>query len=98
MPIIQITPENIRSQAGKVREYKRQQEQVISRMRKLVLSLSDSWKGEAQDAFAAKFQSMDATYRKFAETLEAYAKLMETAANEINGEDQRLKSLISRIG
>jgi WXG100 family type VII secretion target len=98
MAVIQITPESIRAQAQTVLKYKSAHEQVIAQMRKLVLSFNESWKGEAQDAFVAKFQSMDSVYRKFAEVLEAYAKLMDTAATELQQEDQRLQTMIQRIG
>lgn len=98
MAIIQVTPETLTSQATTVRKYKTDQEQTMKRIRDLVLSLSDSWKGEAQDAFVAKFQSMDYTYRKLSEVLESYAKLMDKAANELQATDQNLKNIIQNIG
>ena len=98
MALIQITPEALKSQASTVRKYKTYQEQTMKRIRDLALSLSDSWKGEAQDAFVAKFQSMDHTYRQLSQVLEAYAKLMDKAANEFQTIDQNLKSIIQNIG
>jgi WXG100 family type VII secretion target len=98
MSVIQIQPETLRAQARKVREYRTAQETTIRKLRNLVLSLSDSWKGEAQDAFVAKFQSMDTVHRRFAEVLDAYAKLMDTASTELENEDRRLNSMIARIG
>lgn len=98
MTLIQITPETLKSQASTVRKYKTDQEQTMKRIRDLVLSLSDSWKGEAQDAFAAKFQSMDHTYRQLSQVLESYAKLMDKAANELQATDQNLKNIIQNIG
>lgn len=98
MALIQVTPEILKSQASIVRKYKTDQEQTMQRIRNLVLSLGDSWKGEAQDAFVEKFQSMDQTYRKLSQVLDAYAKLMETAANELQATDQNLKNIIQNIG
>jgi WXG100 family type VII secretion target len=98
MSLIQVTPEILKSQATTVRKYKTDQEQTMKRIRNLVLSLNDSWKGEAQDAFVAKFQSMDQTYRKLSQVLESYAKLMDTAANELQATDQNLRSIIRNIG
>lgn len=97
MPLIQITPESIRSQANTVRKYKQNQEAVITKLRRIVYTLNDSWKGEAQDAFVAKFQSMDSVYRKFSEVLEQYAALMDKAANEMQSTDQNIKSMIRNI-
>ena len=98
MSLIQITPDSLRVQARTVRNYKVQQEQNIQRIRNIVLSLNDSWKGAAQDAFVAKFQSMDHTYRRFSDVLEEYAMLMETAANDFQNTDQNMRNLIQNIG
>lgn len=97
MALIQVTPETLKSQANTVRKYKIDQEHTMQQIRKLVLSLSYSWKGEAQDAFVAKFQSMDYTYRKLSEVLDAYAKLMDKAASEFQATDQNLKNIIQNI-
>ena len=98
MALIQVTPETLKSQANTVRKYKTDQEQTMQKIRNLVLYLRDSWKGEAQDAFVAKFQSMDNIYRKLSEVLDAYAKLMDTAANELQETDQNIKNVIQNIG
>ena len=98
MALIQITPETLRTQANTVRKYRTDQTQTMQRIKNLVLSLNDSWKGEAQDAFVAKFQSMDQTYRKLSEVLDSYAKLMDTAANDMQTTDQNLKNMIQNIG
>lgn len=98
MALIQVTPEILKSQANTVRKYKTDQEQTMQRIRNIVLSLNDSWKGEAQDAFVSKFQSMDQTYRKLSSVLESYSKLMDKAANELHATDQNLKNIIQNIG
>jgi len=98
MPLIQITPETLRTQSTTVRKYKTDQAETMQKLKNLVLSLNDSWKGEAQDAFVAKFQSMDQTYRKLSDVLESYAKLMDTAANDMQATDQNLKNMIQNIG
>lgn len=98
MSLIQVTPETLHAEANTVRKYKTEQAQTMQEIKNLVMSLHESWKGEAQDAFVAKFQSMEYTYRKLSEVLEAYAKLMDTAANDFQQEDQNLKTMIQNIG
>ena len=98
MTIIQITPETLKVQAGTVRKYKMDQQQTMQQIKNLVLSLRESWKGEAQDAFVEKFQSMDKTYSKLSDVLEEYAKLMDKAADELQNTDQNLKIIIQNIG
>lgn len=97
MSLIQITPENLRSQANAIRKCRYEQETNINKLKKLVYSLEDGWKGEAQDAFVIKFQSMDSVYRKLYDVLEQYANLMEKAANEMQSTDQNIKRMIQSI-
>lgn len=92
MAIIQVTPEMLNSKATEVRALKSQHDDTMAKLRSLVLSLSDIWKGEAQDAFVAKFESMQGSFTSFSEMLEGYAKLMDTAARELQNTDQALKS------
>ena len=92
MAIIQVTPEVLNSKANEVRSLKSQYDDTMAKLRSLVLGLSETWKGEAQDAFVAKFESMQSSFTSFSEMLEGYAKLMDTAARELQNTDQSLKS------
>lgn len=94
MAIIQITPEVLNSKATEVRSLKSQHDETIAKLRSLVLSLNETWKGDAQNAFVAKFESMQSTFTSFSEMLEGYAKLMDTAARELQATDQALKGTI----
>ena len=92
MAIIQVTPEVLTSKATEVRSLKAQHDDTMAKLRSLVLALNETWKGEAQDAFVAKFESMQNSFTRFSEMLEGYAKLMDTAARELQNTDQSLKS------
>lgn len=92
MAIIQVTPEVLTSKATEVRSLKAQHDDTMAKLRSLVLALNETWKGEAQDAFVAKFESMQNSFTSFSEMLEGYAKLMDTAARELQNTDQSLKS------
>ena len=98
MAIIQVTPELLTGKAADVRKLKTEQEQVMQKLTTLVNGLSEIWKGEAQTAFAAKYQSMQPTFKNFAEMLEGYAKLMDTAAKELQSTDQALKGTMNSFG
>ena len=97
MAIIQVTPEVLNSKAGEVRSLKSQHDETISKLRSLVLALNETWKGEAQDAFVAKFESMQSTFTNFSEMLDSYAKLMDTAARELQNTDQSLKATMQNF-
>ena len=92
MAIIQVTPEVLNSKANEVRSLKAQHDDTMAKLRSLVLALNETWKGEAQNAFVAKFESMQNSFTSFSEMLEGYAKLMDTAARELQNTDQSLKS------
>jgi len=92
MAIIQVTPEVLSSKASEVRSLRNQHDETMAKLRSLVLALNETWKGEAQDAFVAKFESMQSTFTNFSEMLEGYAKLMDTTAREMQNTDQSLKA------
>lgn len=95
MPMIQMTPELLKSKATEVRTLRSQHDEVMAKMTSLVHALDEHWKGEAQTAFVAKFDSMKTTFDNFSEMLENYAKMMDTAATNVNDTDQNLKNVIN---
>ena len=98
MAIIQVTPELLMSKSNEVRNLKSNHDETMAKLRQLVRALNEQWKGEAQDAFVAKFESMQPTFTNFSEMLERYAQLMDTAAKELQATDQTLKGKIQSFG
>lgn len=98
MPLIQVTPELLTGKASEVRQLRAQHDEVMAKMKTLVHSLNEQWKGEAQDAFVAKFDSMQSTFTNFSEMLESYAQMMDTSAKTLQETDQSLKSAINGAG
>lgn len=98
MAVIQVTPEVLRSKAGNVRSYKSQHDETMAKLKNLIYGLNEIWKGDAQQAFLAKYESMQSTFTNFSQLLESYAKLMDTAANELEATDQSLKSTMNKFG
>ncbi|MDE6971837.1 MAG: WXG100 family type VII secretion target [Lachnospiraceae bacterium] len=98
MAVIQVTPETLRSKAADVRNYRSEHNDVMAKLKNLIYALNEIWKGDAQNAFLAKYESMQPTFTNFSELLEGYAKLMDTAANELEATDQSLKSTMDNFG
>ena len=98
MAIIQVTPELLQGKATEVRGLKSNHDETMQKLNNLVKALNDQWKGEAQDAFVAKFDSMQTQFKNFSEMLEGYAKLMDTAAKELQSTDQSLKGTMQSFG
>lgn len=98
MAVIQVTPETLRGKANDVRNYRSEHNDVMVKLKNLIYALNEIWKGDAQNAFLAKYESMQPTFTNFSELLEGYAKLMDTAANELEATDQSLKSTMDNFG
>lgn len=94
---ILVTPETLRSQAGQIRSYSQEHEEIIQRMTNLVLTLDEVWTGEAQAAFVNNFQGMRDIFNSFEEALLAYAQMMERVAEKMESTDRALQSRIRRI-
>ena len=90
MAVIQVTPETLRGKANEVRGHKSTHDDTMAKLKSLIHGLNAEWKGKAQDAFVAKFDSMQSSFTQFSQMLEDYAKLMDTAARELEIKDQEL--------
>ena len=98
MAVIQVTPEVLRQKASEVRNYRSEHNDVITKFRNLVNSLGDTFKGEAHDAFVAKFESMQSTFTNFSEMLEGYAKLMDDHATRMETAQKESVTQINNFG
>ena len=94
MALIQVSPDLLMGKATELRSLKAQHDEAMTKMRSLILGLNEIWKGEAQDALVAKYESMQSTFNSFSEMLESYAKLMDTSAQQLSETDQNLKTVI----
>lgn len=98
MALIQVTPDLLNSKASELRGLKSEHDDAMAKMRTLITGLNEVWKGDAQDAFYAKYQGMQATFTQFSEMLEGYAKLMDTAAAKLQETDSSLASEMRGFG
>ena len=98
MAIIQVTPELLKGKATELRGYKAEHEEAMNKMRSLMRNLNEIWKGDAQNAFLAKYESMQGTFTQFAQMLEDYARLMDASAEQMAEVDSSLASRVSSFG
>lgn len=98
MATIQVTPDLLNSKATELRGIKDDHDQAMARMRTLILGLNEIWKGDAQDAYVAKFESMQSTFTNFSQMLEDYAQLMNTAAQRLSETDASLQGTMNGYG
>jgi len=98
MALIQVTPDLLKGKATELRGLKSNHDDEMSKMRTLIMGLNEIWKGDAQDAFVAKYESMQSTFTNFSQMLEDYAKLMDTAAQKLQETDTSLQSTMNSFG
>ena len=83
MAKIQITPELLRAQAKALRDKNGEHIKLYSRIKSQLDGIEHSdWQGSSQAAFLNSFRQRDAELRKFAEDVEMFAQMMDTAADE----------------
>ena len=70
----------------------------MSKMRTLILGLNEVFKGDAQDALVAKYESMQPTFNNFSQMLEEYAKLLNTSAQKFQEQISRFRRSINGFG
>ena len=98
MALIQVTPDLLNGKATELRGIKDEHDQAMARMRTLILGLNEIWKGEAQDAFVARYESMQSTFQNFSQMIEDYAQLMNTTAQNMQETDSQTASTINSFG
>ena len=98
MALIQVTPDLLNGKATELRGIKDEHDQAMARMRSLILGLNDIWKGDAQSAFVAKYESMQGTFTAFSQMIDDYATLMNTTAAKMQESDSILAGSISGFG
>lgn len=96
MATLSARPEELRTRANELEALRQQQLDIMKRLRILVMSLSDSWKGEAQEAFVQKFLSKNQDMNNLSSVLEQYITLAQQAADRAEAVDNELLSAVYR--
>ncbi|MBR0316837.1 MAG: WXG100 family type VII secretion target [Synergistaceae bacterium] len=87
MPEILLTPEQLRSEAGKLRDERTSLDEAVNKIKSFVESLESGWHGKAQQAFVKSFNEKETIYRKFSEDMGAFQAFMEDYANTMENAD-----------
>lgn len=99
MTQLTVSPDQLRASARELEKLRQQHLALMKQLRILVMSLSDSWKGEAQEAITKSFLAKNQTMNDVSAVLAQYAALMKQAADEAETMDNSLlRSVRSRLG
>lgn len=99
MTQLTVSPDQLRASARELERLRQEHLALMKQLRILVMSLSDSWKGEAQEAFTKSFLNKNQTMNDVSTVLAQYAALMQLAADEAEAMDNALlRAVRSRLG
>lgn len=99
MTQLTVSPDQLRASARELEKLRQEHLALMKQLRILVMSLSDSWKGEAQEAFTKSFLTQNQTMNDVSTVLAQYAALMQLAADEAEAMDNALlRAVRSRLG
>ncbi len=98
MALIQVTPDLLKGKATELRGLRSEHDETMAKMRTLILGLNEIWKGDAQNAFVAKYESMQSTFTNFSQLLEDFARLMDTSATQLGDTDASLVGTMNSFG
>ncbi|MBQ3647085.1 MAG: WXG100 family type VII secretion target [Synergistaceae bacterium] len=92
MPEILLTPELLRSEAGKLGTERTNLDEAVNKIKSLVDSLESGWHGKAQQAFVNSFREKETVYRKFSEDMGAFQAFMQGYASSMEASDSNAPS------
>lgn len=99
MSTLSVQPGEIRARANELEVLRQQQLEIMKRLRILVMSLSDNWKGEAQDAFVQKFLSRNKDMNDLSDVLRQYITLAQQTADRAEAiDDELLRVIYQKLG
>lgn len=99
MTQLTASPDQLRASARELEKLRQQHLALMKQLRILVMSLSDSWKGEAQEAFTKSFLAKNQTMNDVSTVLAQYGALMKQAADEAETMDNTLlRDVRNRLG
>ena len=94
---IKLIPSSMRSSAASIRQFRNENDEVIRKLTNLVNSLSESWRGDAQDAFVSRFAGHKIIFDQFAAAMDEYANYIEVFASDMENIDDTYASRIMNI-
>ena len=95
--LIKIIPESLKEEAANVRNIKASYSDIISRLNNLVYIMTESWQGEAQQAFTKRYQERQKDIKQLEEFMNQLSKEMDDIASRMQNTDTSLAAKIKKL-
>lgn len=97
MAIFEVKTQELINKANEFESLVRQDQELIRKMRTLIMSLDSEWKGEAEQALVNNFQSKQMDISNFHDMLGECIDLMRQASSKAAEMDNKLLQMVRRI-
>ena len=97
MAILEVKTGEILRKANEFENLVKQDQELIRKMRTLIMSLDSEWKGEAEQALVNNFQSKQMDISNFHDMLGECIDLMRQASEKATEIDNKLLQMVRRI-
>lgn len=87
MAIIEVTPSELCSAAGKISQSNDTFREAAAALKAAADELAGTWEGTAHEAFVDEQEQIDTWYKQMAECVDAYVKAMQDAATSYEETD-----------
>lgn len=94
---IYVRTQDVRSQASELETLRQQHLAVMKELRILVMSLSDDWQGEAQNAFVNAFLTKSKEISNFDTLIAQYVSTINKVADESERVDKNLRNKLQSM-
>ena len=96
MSNLSAAPDGLRDRAKQVQKLRAEEQEIMKRLRILILGLSDSWKGESYEAFRSRFLEQSSAIADVNRLFGEFADLLNRVADDAENMDLNLLSQIHR--
>jgi len=87
-----MSPEQMRSRAGEVRQQGETFQEVINRMGNIINELQSEWEGQASQAFAQQFDRLRPSFNEMRQLVDDIGTQLNGTANAVEQLDQEIAS------
>ena len=97
MTLFEIRTGEIRRTAEQLEKLRQEDVETIRKIRSLVLSLEEIWKGESEKAFVSRFMSDQDRINDFHKMMQKYITIINSASEKADDLDMELNRLVAKI-
>lgn len=97
MALLDIFTTQVKNKANELARYRTEEEDIMRKIRILMNSLSEFWKGESMEALVANFNEKQVSMEEMLRLLQQFSDLANEAADKAVSIDQQLAGMLRAV-